>query len=945
MKTLLKKNIFILFLISFLFCFFLLPGVSAEIKCDSCDFKVESLDEPISLSGYWLFTREDNPENSEVDIDVSDWRLAKTPGAWKGIYDDDENYRVGWYRAVFNFSPELVGKEAVFLVDVYMAKISAFVDGNLIYDRGGLNNMERFYSIQPIPIRFKITDTNHVLSFRIDTILMTGVYQLPVEIREYKKHDDSLAYYHLWGGEVRSLAAHIMLFFGFFFILIYQKTKSLMYKMSGLALIGIYPFYGFTGDFMLQLFSAETLLILHYLGIIAMGITHFIFAQHFYKYSPKLNYFLTAIVGVLSAIVIYLVFDFNLDVFVNIRTIIILYAAVLGIAGTYIFVRALGHGRAGVKTMLTGEVINLVFSLHDVLLALGLIESVAMIFTGTLISSICMLWVASLTFANTFMENKNLVSRLGDAHAELENLVSKRTAELQTKTKDIRTMLDNLPAGVLTVLKGGIIHPEYSSYLEEILERKNLTGKKVIEVLFEGSNLGADKIAGLDAVMGAVLGEDVMNFEFNNHMMINEFEKKFPNGNVKSLEISWAPIVDDNELVVKILISIRDVTEIKALQNEASEQKRELDIIGEILKVSGLKFQEFVQGSRKFIESNRELISDTADKDEEIINVLFRNMHTIKGNARTYGFTFLTEAVHEAEQQYDELRKVEEKVWDRDLLLTQLSKAEAILEEYANINTEKLGRGKEHDVDDLSQYWPINKDTVTSALYQIDSVNLKRTDLMTAARKDIGDIFQKIGTDKLNNIIESIIKSVDPLAEELGKEKPAININENQDIFIKDGVFKTLQNSFMHLFRNSMDHGLGTPEERKRNGKPAKGKIDLNVSIEGDEIVLRYKDDGRGLDLKRIKEKAIIKGLMQVGEDLTPEIVSELIFSSGVSTAKKVTEISGRGVGLDAVRKFFEEEQGSVDIVIPKKLSKGAKFAPLQFELKLPANQAVTGIV
>ena len=140
-------------------------------------------------------------------------------------------------------------------------------------------------------------------------------------------------------------------------------------------------------------------------------------------------------------------------------------------------------------------------------------------------------------------------------------------------------------------------------------------------------------------------------------------------GRTKALELSWSPIVGEGDVVEKLMVCVRDVTELKRLANEASTQKRELEMIGEILSVSQEKFQDFMQTSMAFVDENRTLTEQASGPTAELITQLFRNMHTVKGNARTYGLGNLTNTVHEAEQSYDDLRKGTTTEWEPKTLL------------------------------------------------------------------------------------------------------------------------------------------------------------------------------------------------------------------------------------------------------------------------------------
>ena len=404
--------------------------------CDSCLMKVNNLDKPFSLVGTWLFTREDNPANKDPETDTSSWKLSRAPGSWKQAYSDGKNFKVGWLRGNFIFDKSLIGQEVVLLIDTYMGRTTIYLDGQEIYHRGDPHNMQRYYAVQAIPVRFKITQPRHVIAIRVDTILMVGVYQLPFQLRAYSPNDHTLAFASLWGGELRMIAAHVIVLFGLFFLLVYFKTRYLLYLIAAGACITIYPFYAYPGDIFLKFFPPETMLLFHYTGIGTMALFHYYFAQFFYKATPRLNYFHGVFIGLLCLLFTGLFISFNLDVFQIARSVMLLYSLLaLAIPFGYFYIRGVLKKKKYALTMAVGAVFFVLTCIHDVLLALGKIDSIAMIFGGSLIATSAMLWVASNMFADTFLENKRI-------NANLELIVAERTEQLRQSEERYRTILD-----------------------------------------------------------------------------------------------------------------------------------------------------------------------------------------------------------------------------------------------------------------------------------------------------------------------------------------------------------------------------------------------------------------------------------------------------------------------------------------------------------------------
>ncbi|OBZ92311.1 chemotaxis protein CheA [Pararhizobium polonicum] len=153
---------------------------------------------------------------------------------------------------------------------------------------------------------------------------------------------------------------------------------------------------------------------------------------------------------------------------------------------------------------------------------------------------------------------------------------------------------------------------------------------------------------------------------------------------------------------------------------------------------------------------------------------------------------------------------------------------------------------------------------------------------------------------------------VHDLARETGKVIELVTEGETTEV--DKTVIERLADPLVHLVRNSIDHGLETPEERRAAGKEEAGKIMLSARQAGGEVIITIKDDGRGINRERVRAKAESSGLIQPGAALADQDLLQLIFAPGFSTAAQVTNLSGRGVGMDVVKKTVEALRGAIDI-------------------------------
>jgi signal transduction histidine kinase/PAS domain-containing protein len=537
--------------------------------------------------------------------------------------------------------------------------------------------------------------------------------------------------------------------------------------------------------------------------------------------------------------------------------------------------------------------------------------------------------------------NLRMMAQISDQNANLEKRVIDRTLALRQKTADIQSMLQNMPQGVLTIVAGNKIHPEYSAYLETIFETTSIANRDPMDLMFANSSLGADTLSTVEVSIASCIGEDAMNYEFNSHLLATEFTVRMEDGSIKALELSWSPIVNDADVVEKLMVCVRDVTELKRLANEASTQKRELEMIGEILSVSQEKFQDFMTTSMAFVEENRALTVQADGPTAELITQLFRNMHTVKGNARTYGLGNLTNTVHAAEQTYDDLRKGHATEWEPTAMLGQLDQVRGLLDEYAKINDTKLGRKGPGRRGNVEKFLMVDKHQVNHTLEVIQGVDMDDVPAMRAALLETQTLLRRIGTERLPELLASVTESLPSLSRELGKEPPVVTLHDH-GVLVRNQIGGLLKNLFMHLLRNAVDHGIEAPAARVAIGKPAVGRIDLDVNITGDELVMVLRDDGQGMALERIRRIAAERGLVEASASLSDEETAQLVFLPGFSTAEVVTEVSGRGVGMDAVKGFLEREGGRVSVhFLGPRTASGHR--PFEFLITLPATFAVAG--
>ena len=259
---------------------------------------------------------------------------------------------------------------------------------------------------------------------------------------------------------------------------------------------------------------------------------------------------------------------------------------------------------------------------------------------------------------------------------------------------------------------------------------------------------------------------------------------------------------------------------------------------------------------------------------------------------------------------------------------------------------------KDDDGKGASQSIRVTVDTLEHLMTMVSELVLTRNQLLEIVRRheesefktplqrlssvtaELQEGVMKTRMQPIGNAWQKLPRIVRDLSNELGK-KIELEMH-GAETELDRQVLDLIKDPLTHMVRNSADHGLETSEQRRAAGKPEHGLIRLSAYHEGGYIIIRIADDGRGLNTERIKSKAIAQGLVSEAEaeKLTEAQIHKFIFAPGFSTAAKVTNVSGRGVGMDVVRNNIDQIGGTIDV-------KSVAGAGLSFTIKIPLTLAI----
>jgi two-component system chemotaxis sensor kinase CheA len=354
--------------------------------------------------------------------------------------------------------------------------------------------------------------------------------------------------------------------------------------------------------------------------------------------------------------------------------------------------------------------------------------------------------------------------------------------------------------------------------------------------------------------------------------------------------------------------------------------------------------------------------------DPEILASIFRVVHTLKGNSLSLGFSVIAEVAHGVEDLLARLRDGEIKV-SAGLVTLLLRVADALrqlvpaavagIEELLPAHSallEQLRQGTAGEIERVTVQ-PESRDrrrrpgrrredirvlVERARTLRVDIPRLDRmlnlTGEVAIARgrlrqqlepggceavleafpemerlfQDLQELIMKVRMVPVGPVFRQYIRTVRDIAVTQGKQVRVVT--EGEEVEVDTTVIEHLKDPITHMVRNAIDHGIESPEVRRARGKPPLGLVALRARHDAGSIVIEVADDGSGLDREAIKRRAIERGLIGDGEKLSSTEIDRLIFEPGFTTAEDVTELSGRGVGMDVVRRNVEALRGAVKI-------------------------------
>jgi chemotaxis protein histidine kinase CheA len=330
------------------------------------------------------------------------------------------------------------------------------------------------------------------------------------------------------------------------------------------------------------------------------------------------------------------------------------------------------------------------------------------------------------------------------------------------------------------------------------------------------------------------------------------------------------------------------------------------------------------------------------------INQIFRAVHTLKGNSAIFQFSEIGALAKDLENLLDKLRKQSVPLEQQHIvfLLQSTDKLKNLLLALKDGGTKKTTKSETisirvatEKIDNLMnavESLVITESVLKEITKDLDSKLLRKfnenLDMLDQNSRRLQDVVLRMRMIPIAFAINRFPRMVQEISKKLGKEIELKTSGAQTEI--DKTMVEKITDPLMHLIRNAIDHGIETPSEREKKGKTRTGTITLVTYQAGNNIVIDLTDDGGGLNTKRIQEVAIQKGIILKEKILKEDEYHQLIFEPGFSTADTVSDVSGRGVGLDVVMQNIHDLGGKIEVI-------SSKNQGTTFRLRLPLTLAI----
>ena len=462
----------------------------------------------------------------------------------------------------------------------------------------------------------------------------------------------------------------------------------------------------------------------------------------------------------------------------------------------------------------------------------------------------------------------------------LEQKVEERTRQLRQAYRDMQALMDNLKEGFFMVAPNGRILPVITRSCHTLLE------KDIRDLSFsEALGLNADESKKIEKWLTTVF-QEMLPFEDLAPLGPNRY--RHSGGRI--IELSYQALRDEaTGEIQSLIVVVSDITDMVLAQQEAARQRVYSQLVLKVVQ-NPKSFVMFMSEAKGWIEQLRSLV---ADPQQQKYAHLFRALHSLKGGAAQFSLYEVAEVCHQAEELLQSLSAGSS---------TNLSRFKALIEQIEhtfNLQQEELKRlGLLNHLETAEQGKTVSEFCLLEFAEQLRPWPALYESFCHQF------IYEPIG-DYLQSLNEAWLEA----ATKVSKQVLPMKI---QGAYLKfwPSPYKNVLAQLVHIVRNMADHGIETPEERAHLNKPLAGSCEVIVERSESSLCLTLSDDGRGVDVDKVRLKWAQQGVDTA--NWSDEQLLESLFQPGFSTKEQVTDLSGRGVGLDALKEAVTQLAGQI---------------------------------
>ncbi|MBF0397064.1 MAG: HAMP domain-containing protein [Desulfobacterales bacterium] len=508
------------------------------------------------------------------------------------------------------------------------------------------------------------------------------------------------------------------------------------------------------------------------------------------------------------------------------------------------------------------------------------------------------------------VKSNDEIGNLSENFEMMRATIKKYTDHLQDlvdeKMQQVNDILNNIEQGLFTINLDGSVNKEYSARANEILKVSDISSCKIEDIF----RLDSAQKQVFDTWLKLVREKHLKQrwHKLTKISPIQNLELEAAGKDHKDyISISYEKIFDKNNNLSKIMILALDVTEkrLKELQmiEERKKHLNEMKIILSIAATHPEEIYEFLEDSNTRLKRFKESINEQKIISDEKFESLYRDMHTIKGNSGSYNFDLLSSYSHKIENILEELRCCDKNKTEKFVVNINeyLNKIEQSIEEINQKASILYGRGDEMMVRIPKGY--INK-----------ILNLC-TDITLSPQSDkVKELTQKcimLSWKPLKTFAKKYQKTITKFAKQINKDIEFII--KNEQTLQPEDIFKNIDEALIHIFRNAVAHGIEIKSIRKQKGKGI-GNITFEVIDQNNNKIFIISDDGNGIDIDKIVLNCIKKGIItkEESEKLTDKEKLELIYLPYSTTVDEITDLAGRGFGMNVVLQTVKNLCGTI---------------------------------